>query len=106
MAYSLTIPNRQTDPLDHAKWWMGDDLVKVAQRQADAFRLELHSGMLPGKPTKDVLQQLKHLELRNILHRDRERRGGRIVFAFHPQLRDLFMAEAEQRATAQQGTTP
>ena len=80
MAYSLTIPNRQTDPLGHAKWWMGDDLVKVAQRQADAFRLELH--------------------------RDRERRGGRIVFAFHPQLRDLFMAEAEQRAAAQQGTTP
>lgn len=103
MAYSLTIPNRKSDPLGYAKWWMGDALVVVAQRQADAFRLELHSGMLPGTPAKEVLQKLKQLEQRNILVRDRKRKHSRIVFAFHKQLSDLFMAEATERATAQKG---
>lgn len=97
------VPNRQADPLGYAKWWMGADLVVIAQQQADKFRLELHSGMLSGAPAHVVLPRLKHLERRNILVRDRERKNGHIVFAFHKQLHDLFMAEAEQRAQAQEG---
>lgn len=95
------IPSRQTDPIGYAKWWMGPDLVAAAERQADAFRLQLHSGMVPGSKPKDVLKRLNHLERhRAILIRSYARTGGHIIFVFTKQLHDLFMAEAAERAAA------
>lgn len=97
------IPNRHTDPLGYAKWWMGEALVAVTQKQADKYRLQLHSGMLPGLPAKNVLKRLKQLEQRAILIRSHARSGGHVIFVFAKQFHDLFMTEAEQRAQAQKG---
>lgn len=72
------IPDRKTDPLGYALWWLGD-LVPVLQAKADAYRLELRSRDVPNVDRAAGLKRLKRLaDHRGLLERlPYERRSGR-----------------------------
>ena len=98
------IPNRQQDPVVHALWWLGPDLVQVLHDRADICRLELHSGLVPHTSPRGALTRLKQLENRSLLVRDHKRSNHRIVFSLRDkEVQSYFMAAAVQRATAKEG---
>ncbi len=94
------IPNRQTDPVGHARWWFGDDLVQVLHERADANRIELHSGLVPNTKPREALQLLKRLATRNLLTR-LPGRSRRIVFALHDKAVIQYFRDAADKRQAQ-----
>ena len=102
------VPDRKTDPLGYALWWLGD-LVPVLHAKADAYRLELRSRDVPNVDRAAGLKRLKHLaDHRGLLERlPYERRSCRsTVFVPVKFLDEYFMAQAAERdakAAAKEG---
>ena len=101
------IPNRQADPIGHACWWLGGDLVQVLHNRAAICRLELHSGLVPDTDAREALIRLKRLTTRNILVQQPGRSAGRIVFTLRDKaLVQYFMDAAKAAPATQAQDTP
>lgn len=95
------IPDRQTDPVGYALFWLGD-LVPVLHKKADAHRLELRSRDVPNLDRPAALRRLKRLESDRGLLRKLPKKFDRQsctshVFVPVKFLEDYFMAEAAKR---------
>ena len=96
------IPERQTDPIGYALWWLGADLTKVLQEKAARERLELRSRDVDTNRATG-LRRLKNLVNRQLLRQlPKIGRQSCVSHVFVPVdfLEAHFMSEAKRAVEA------